>query len=315
MMKIAIAGAGAMGSRFGKMLQDADQDVTLIDNWAAHVTQIQQRGLLFHLPEGDATVAFPAFTPAALKPQHFDLIILFTKAMQMAGMLEDIQGVIDQDTKILVLANGIGNVETIERFVPRKQIIAGVTVWSAELDGPGEVTLTGTGSVSLQAVAPDAANDAFLTQLVAVMNQAHLNVTVSPSVIEAIWKKAAFNSVLNTYTSLISCNVGEFGRFSHRDALITATLHEIAQVAAGLKVPFDEPATLALIMSQFAPGQNGAHYASMYQDLAKHRLTEIDYLNGYVAKKGAELGIPTPINNTLTALIHCREELNQMQAK
>ncbi|HAT53688.1 MAG TPA: 2-dehydropantoate 2-reductase [Lactobacillus sp.] len=312
-MKIAIAGAGAMGSRFGKMLQDSGQTVTLIDNWAAHVSQIQKHGLLVHTDGQEQIVKFEAFQPSELNFQQFDLIILFTKAMQMEGMLQDIQKAIGHNTKILVLANGIGNIETIEHFIPRKQIIAGVTVWSSELDGPGEITLTGTGSVTLQAVQPDDNNALFLQQLVTLMNNAKLNVTVSNSVIEAIWKKAAFNCVLNTYTSLISCNVGEFGAFSNRDFLIDNVLNEITSVAKAMKVPFNKQETLDLILSQFKPGQNGSHYASMYQDLSQNRLTEIDYLNGYIAKKGAEFHIPTPVNSLLTALIHCREELNQMQ--
>lgn len=312
-MKIAIAGAGAMGSRFGKMLHDSGQDVTLIDNWEEHVQKIQKQGLLFHTDAGDVVLKVPTYTPAQLPAnQHFDLVILFTKAMQMHDMLSDIKPVIDAHTNVLVLANGIGNIETIEEFVPRAQIVAGVTVWSSELDGPAEVTLTGTGTVSLQAVQPDEKNEGFLKELVEVMNGAKLNVSVSPSVIGAIWKKAAFNSVLNTYTSIISCNVGEFGSFSHRDQLIKSTLTEIDLVAQAMHVPFDKADTLALIMSQFEPGQNGAHYASMYQDLAKGRLTEVDYLNGYIAKMGEKLGVPTPINSTLTAIIHSREELNSL---
>ena len=308
-MKFAIAGAGAMGSRFVKMLYEADQDVVLIDNWKEHVDEIDKNGLKVLTDGKTHYYKIPAYLPESTPKQHFDCIILFTKAMQIDTMLSNIKHLIDEETYILVLANGIGNIETIEKYVDKARIVAGVTVWSSELNGPGFVTLTGKGTVSLQGIEIEPESEKFLNQLVDTMNQAQLNVSISKDVLEAIWKKAAFNSVLNTLTSIIGCNVGEFGRFTSRDFLIDGVLNEFEAIAQKMSIQFNKEATKELIVSQFSDDGNADHYTSMYQDLSKKRSTEIDYLNGYVAKKGKELGIATPFNELLSSLVHCREEL------
>lgn len=312
MLTIAIAGAGAMGSRFASMLSDANINVTLIDKWQEHVKTINERGLLVEDNEGKKKVyRLPAYLPENVQ-QTFDLVIVFTKAMQMNDMLSSLKRVITKDTLVLTLANGIGNIETIEKYVPKENIIAGVTVWSSELVGPGEIKLTGQGSVSLQAVT--SANSTAVQEVVNTMNQAGLNVSLADNVLQAIWRKAAFNSVLNTLTSLTDANVGEFGQTSTSMRLADKVLDEFEIAAEKVAVKFDKQDTRNLIQSQFGENGNGAHYASMYQDLHNNRLTEIDYLNGYVSHLGEKYHFDTPVNSLLTDLIHAKENLNQIRS-
>lgn len=309
-VKIAIAGAGAMGGRFGSMLSTTDNPVTFIDLWQQHVAAINAHGLLAHTNDGDKRVHVPAFLP---KDVHgtFDLIILFTKAMGIADMLTALKPVITPATHVLELGNGIGNIETIAKFVPKNQIIAGVTVWSAALNGPGEITMKGNGSVTLQALASN--EEPFFKQVLQVLTEAGLKPTASNDVLAAIWRKAALNSVLNTYTTILDCNIGEFSQVPDCDTLIDNVLDEFAAIAANQHVHFDEAATKQLIVAQFPDDANGKHYPSMHQDMAKGRKTEIDFLNGYIAKVGAKAGIPTPVNALLTKLIHGKEQLRQIQ--
>ena len=138
--------------------------------------------------------------------------------------------------------------------------------------------------------------------------------TASHDVLAAIWRKAALNSVLNTYCTILDCNIGEFGQLPDHDAMIDGVLSEFSQIAAKQHVHFDAADTKQLIVAQFPDDKNGLHYPSMHQDMAKGRKTEIDFLNGYIAKVGARKHIATPINAMLTALVHSKEKLNELQS-
>lgn len=306
-MKIAIAGAGAMGSRFGVKLQAAGNQVTLIDNWADHVAAINRDGLIVTTDDGtDHVYPMTAQTPQQVT-DHFDLVILFTKAMQMDQMLQDLGDVLDNHPAVLTLANGIGNVETIARHVPQSQIIVGTTVWSSGLTGPGHIQVTGTGSISLQAVTP--AQFPNLPEILTTLNAAGLNASEAANVMAAIWKKAGLNSVLNTYCTLFDCNIGEFGALPNWRILNDAVLTEFQAVTDAADIQFSAADVTALIAAQFSPQTNGGHYPSMHQDMANRRPTEIDFLNGYVAKLGTQLHVPTPTNALLAQAIHAQESL------
>jgi Ketopantoate reductase len=109
-MKIAIAGAGALGSRFGFVLQQAGNDVTLIDGWPAHVAAIKEHGLKVTLDKDTYTTQIPVMFPKEVtQDMAMDLIIVFTKSMQLDQMLQDIKPIIKDHTKILCLLNGIGH--------------------------------------------------------------------------------------------------------------------------------------------------------------------------------------------------------------
>ena len=149
-MKIAIAGAGAMGSRFGLMLHQSGNEVLLIDGWAEHVQQIKEHGLQANFNGKEVEAKLPIVLQSEVeKEDQVDLIILFTKAMQLEKMLQDIQSLIKKDTEVLCLLNGIGHEDIIEKFVPMENIYIGNTMWTAGLEGPGQVKLFGSGSVEL----------------------------------------------------------------------------------------------------------------------------------------------------------------------
>ena len=113
-MKIVIAGAGAMGSRFGVMLHQAGNEVLFVDGWESHVQAINEQGLHVNDNGEDKIFHIPAVLQSKVKEDtQADLIILFTKAMQLDQMLQDIQSLIHSDTKILCLLNGIGHEEII----------------------------------------------------------------------------------------------------------------------------------------------------------------------------------------------------------
>ncbi len=295
-----------MGSRFGYMFKVAGQDVTLIDKWQDHVSIINRSGLTVNDNGVTKICRIPAVLPDRADG-HYDLILVLTKAMQLDVMMKSIRPIIDERTNILILSNGIGNIETLEKYVSKEQIYAGVTLWTSELDGPGKVTLTGSGSIELQKIGEG--SDQFFQALIDTMNQAGFNAKVSRNVLVSIWQKAALNSVLNTYCTILSCNIGQFGGLENAVELLQPLVNECVTVAHSSGVMIDRDAILKAIGTIFDPKMGGDHYPSMYQDLHSKRRTEVDFLNGAFSRMGDRLHIATPYNHLLTDLIHAKEHL------
>ena len=145
-----------------------------------------------------------------------------------------------------------------------------------------------------------------------LLNEAGLKVTYDEDVVPSIWRKACVNGTMNSTCALLDCTIGEF--FASEEALrvVDTIIHEFVMVGEATGVKLDEQAIKDYVMhtSVVAAG----HYPSMHQDLVQnHRLTEIDYINGAVAKKGDSLGIPTPYCHMITDLVHAKEHVLKIQ--
>jgi len=170
-MKITVAGAGAMGCRFGAALFEAGHHVTLLDGWREHVTAVNESGLRVTDATGTRTLpvpavlfpdpAHPAPDPAhpAPHPTHSvgavdgpaDLVIVFAKATATAAVAAaaTATGAIGPSTLVLTLQNGLGNIEALLAHVPPGRLLAGTTTLGTELLGPGHIRALGSGETVL----------------------------------------------------------------------------------------------------------------------------------------------------------------------
>ncbi len=309
-MKIVIAGAGAMGGRFGYMLQKSGQEVILVDSWQKNVDTINKNGLIVEQKGKKECVPFTAYHSKNIKELEVaDTIILFVKAMQLPEMLADLQSIIGENTRVICLLNGLGHTETIKKYVPYKNIFIAVTMWGAKLVEAGHVLLSGKGSIELQNIEPS--REEFAHQLVDIFNKADLKARYSSDVLVSIWKKACVNGVLNAICALLDCNLSQFAQIPSNHDFVAKVVAEFAAVAKSIdNVELDQEKIISFIESCYAPDKLGEHYPSMHQDLVtNHRLTEIDYINGYVARKGSEQGIPVPYCELITLLVHGKEKV------
>ncbi|ARQ05797.1 Ketopantoate reductase [Macrococcoides canis] len=303
MYKIAIAGAGAMGGRIGTYLKRNGEDVVLIDRWQDHIDAINKNGMEIQTETETYTVQIPAMQPEEVK-EKFDLIILLTKAMHADDMLKSLKdiGAITESTAILSMMNGLGHADYLSQYVPKSQIFLAVTMWTAGLRGPGQLLLEGQGGIDFQR--SDGQPDERTEKIAQVLDDAGLNAKISDDVFFSIWSKAAVNSVLNPLCTILDKTIGEFGAYENAREMITPILKELIAVAnaRGTNVVFET--LLAKIEATYPNEAQGLHHPSMHQDYTNRRLTEIDYLNGQIAKYGDELGIETPANDLITHLIH-----------
>lgn len=306
-MKIAIAGAGAMGSRYGYMLHEKGNDVLLIDGWEDHVKAINESGLRIDENGTSKNVKIPAVLPKDATEVP-DLVILFTKSMGLEAMLTSIKNILGPNTKVLCLLNGLGHEETVAKYVDKKNIFMGVTLWTAGLVGPGHVTLTGDGSLEVQNI--DSSMTYAAKEICDVLSQAGLKAHYSENVVFSIWRKACVNGTLNSCCTLLDCNIRQFGSLGETSNIIRRIITEFSEVAKHYGVTLDVEETAKGIEAIYDPSQAGEHYPSMHQDLIQHhRRTEIDYINGYVSRKAKELGIEAPYNDLITSFIHAKEDL------
>jgi 2-dehydropantoate 2-reductase len=308
-MKIAIAGSGAMGSRFALMLARAGNKVLMIDGWQAHIDAVKANGLQANYNGEEISVQIPIVHQKEVSDEStFGLIILFTKAVQLDEMLHDIQDIIDPRTKVLCLLNGIGHEDTIEKYLPQGNIFIGNTMWTAELEGPGRVKLFGQGYVELQNLVKG--RKAAAKALAEILSKAGLDARYSENIRYSIYKKACVNGTMNGLCTLLDVNMATLGATRTVKAMCRAIVKEFAAVAEKEGIALDLNEVLTLIFDSFKPEGIGLHYPSMYQDLIKnHRRTEIDYINGAISRKGQKYDIPTPYCDFLTELVHAKEDV------
>ena len=299
-MKITVAGAGAMGCRFGSALFEAGHEVLLLDGWREHVAAINAAGLTVSSEEGSRVVRVPAaLFPATREPA--DLVIMFAKATQTASVAAAAAGAIGPATLVLTLQNGLGNIEALRSYVPEDRLLAGTTTLGTELLGPGHIRALGSGETALGALGPGSSDHAERTRL--TLAAAGLPTRVAADALGVIWAKVAFNCVMNSLCAIASIPVSALGLYGGFDTVASGILGEVAAVAAAEGVTVDTAAALRLMKAQFDPAASGDHLASTLQDLMNGRPTEIAHLNGAIASRARAHGIEAPLNALITQLI------------
>jgi 2-dehydropantoate 2-reductase len=309
-MKIIIAGAGAMGSRFALMLHQAKNEVILVDGWQEHIDAIRANGLKANFNGEEISEKIPIYHQKEVNKVDFsaELVILFTKVMQLDGMLQAIKPLIGEKTKVLCLLNGIGHEDIIRNYVPLNNVLLGNTMWTAGLEGPGKAKLFGNGSIDLQNLGTAGKSDA--QAVIEVLNKAGLNARYSENILSSIYKKACVNGTMNGLCTILDSNMADFGETTVSEQIVKSIVSEFFAVANAQNIELHMDEVLAQIHSCYNRETIGLHHPSMYQDLIiNHRLTEIDYINGAIVRKGKEFDIPTPYCSFLTQLVHAKEQL------
>lgn len=302
-MNIAIAGSGALGCGFGYMLQKNGQNVTLLDHWEDHIEAISEKGLTITVNGVEDTLPMTILKPNELK-ETMDVIFVFTKAMGLKTMMSEISHLIDTDTKIVCLLNGLGHLQTLEQFVDRRNIIMGTTVWTAGIVAPGKTQLNGNGPVELQNSHPEEKEAAI--EIVTILKESGLYGEYSENVTYTTWRKACINGTMNALCALLDASIEQLFSSSSIDSMLKGIIDEFSAVAKAQDDVEIESSEMVQYLKEVA-SRLGSHYPSMHQDLYNNRPTEIDYLNGAVVKDAQKYGIEAPHCQRMTDLIHAKE--------
>ncbi|MBU9226876.1 2-dehydropantoate 2-reductase [Burkholderia multivorans] len=302
-MRIAILGAGAMGSLFGGLLAESGDDVTLIDVNDAHLDAIRRDGLRIDDDRGERRIT----TLQALRPEAanasadtpFDLLIVFTKSLHTRVALDGVRALLTPHTHVLTLQNGLGNVETLNAFVPLERILVGVTTWPADLAGPAHVLSHGAGTIRMMTA--DGAASPFAAAVADALSRAGLACTLDADVWAAIWEKVAFNAALNTLCAVTRCTVDQLGEHHDGPRLAHAIVAETAAVARAKGIAVDAARIARNV--EHAIREHRGHRPSMLQDVLAGRRTEIDAISGKVVAAAREVGLTVPHTETMLSLV------------
>ncbi|WP_175684974.1 ketopantoate reductase family protein [Burkholderia anthina] len=306
-MRVAILGAGAMGSLFGGLLAEHGEAVTLIDVNDAHLDAIRRDGLRIDDDRGERRIrALQAVRPEAANAAAgaspdtpFDLLIVFTKSLHTRSALDGVRALLTPRTYVLTLQNGLGNVEALNAFVPLERILVGVTTWPADFAGAGHVRSHGAGTIRMMTA--DGASRPFAATVADTLSRAGLACSLDADVWAAIWEKVAFNAALNTLCAATGCTVDQLGREPDGPRLALAIAAETAAVARAKGIAVDGERIARNV--EHAIGAHRGHRPSMLQDVLAGRRTEIDAISGQVVAAARETGVAVPHTDTLLALV------------
>jgi 2-dehydropantoate 2-reductase len=294
--RVAVVGAGAVGSYFGGMLARAGVPVTLIAR-PAHVAAIQRDALFIDSVHFQERVAVAASSEiGAARDAAF--VLLCVKTTDTEATARQLAPHLAQGAAVFSLQNGVDNVARIRHAADLEALPAVVYV-AAAIPEPGCVKHSGGGHLIFS---PGAKAE----QLAQVFARAGVPCRISDNIDGELWRKLVLNCAGNAVTALGRASYGRVARHELTRQVMMAAAREVFAVAraAGVSLADEDFAEQVL---KFAENVGDAT-SSTAQDIQRGKGTEIDSLNGYVARRGAELGVPTPVNHTLWALIKLLEE-------
>ena len=303
-MKIAIVGAGAMGSIYAGLLADAGHDVRVIDTWAEHIEAIRRNGLRIEGASGDRRVRsiLAGVDPDVASGR--DLYVIATKARDVGAAARSIAPMLPSEAVVLTIQNGLGAGERIAEFLPIERVLLGVAEgFGASVVGPGHVRHTSMRCIHLGD--PTAGRSVRLEQVAAVWREGGFEVRVHGEIAPFIWEKFLCNVTLSGPCTAIGCTVAELLADPDRWAVGLGCMREAYAVgrAEGITFSFDDPETH---VTTFARALGDAR-PSMLLDHMAARPSELEAINGQVSRRGRNRGIATPFNDTICAILRARE--------
>ncbi len=299
---VAVIGAGAVGSYFGGLLARAGCDVTLIAR-QDHVKAIQENGLYMECQSFQERVSVKASTEyQAIK--NADLILFCVKSPDTESVAKEIKPYLSDDSIMLSLQNGVDNGERI-KSVLLNPVYPAVVYVATGMAGPGHVKHFGRGELVIGDLdGKDACLDQ-LKMLQEYLNKGNVPCSISKNIKHDMWLKFLVNCSYNAISGIGQIEYGQMVQSSHINTLIEQITNEFLAVAAKEGVTIS-PEQAILANEQIAKTMT-KQKSSTAQDLMKFKKTEIDFLNGYIVRRGLVHQIPTPANQSVYALVKMLE--------
>lgn len=303
-MKIAIIGAGAMGCIYAGLFAEAGHEVWAVDIREDHILAIQRNGLRLTGASGNRTIAGIHATTQALDAGQVDMLVIATKAADVATAAAASRSLIAQDTLVLAIQNGLGSAERIGMALPDVSVMVGVAQgFGAAVEAPGHCHHNGFALIRVGHVR-DGATCAVET-CVQLWRDAGFKSQSYADIEQLVWEKFVCNAALSGPCAVFDETVGELMDNPEHWAIALNCAREAYRAGQGRQVSFTYPDPVAYV-SAFAATLRGAK-PSLLQDFRARRLGEIDAINGMVPQIAAEQGWQAPYNETISAVIRAAE--------
>jgi 2-dehydropantoate 2-reductase len=302
-VKIAVVGAGAMGSVYAGLLGSAGHEVWAVDRWREHVDAIRERGLRVEGASGDRIVPIRATTDPA-EVGEADLVILATKAMDVEAAAEAARPLVGAGTLVLSIQNGLGGPDIAARVLGDDRVAVGVAGgFGASIVEPGHAHHHGFELIRLgEREGPVTPR---VEAVAEVWRGAGFTVRTFDDVKRLVWEKLVFNVAFSGTCTVLGLTVGEVIGDAGAWSVASACAAEAFAVgrASGVDFDFADPVAYVRDFGLKIPGAK----PSMLLDLEAGRPSEVDFINGAIPRVGQEVGVAAPVNETVTALVKGRE--------
>lgn len=240
-----------------------------------------------------------------------DLFILCVKSYDTEEAVKTIEPVLAQDSNVLTLQNGLGNIEIISEIVGRDRVLGGVTSHGATLLEDGHIRHAGRGDTVIGRM--DGKLTVSMREIRDIFNRAGFSMRLSKDINSLIWSKLIINVGINAQTAITRLNNGRLIGYPGTREIMELAVSEAVRVAKKnrIKLIYEDPIQKVESVC-LATAEN---ISSMLQDILKKKRTEIDYINGAIIRKAKSLGVDTPVNLVLTNLVKTIESTYDKQLK
>jgi 2-dehydropantoate 2-reductase len=309
-MNVLIYGAGAIGCFQGAFLARAGHTVTLYGR-EAPMRKIAAEGL--HIDgifgEFHTTSLDTAWRLEQVDTSQLEIVLLCVQAYDTAAAMEEIELLAQGGALVVSLQNGLGNVEQIAQHIGPEQTIAGRIITGVTMTEANWATVTVTADATRIGPVAGGLPMGQVENIAATLNEAGLPTCAAHDVMKYIWAKVFYNSALNPLSALLNQTYGQLGQNAYTRKVMDEVIDEGFAVAraAGVDLFWDEPEEYRRVFYGQEVPITSAHRSSMLQAIEKGKRTEIDALNGALARLGGQHGISVPVNRTLTELIKAKE--------
>jgi len=298
--KVTVVGAGAVGGYFGGMLARAGAPVVFIGR-PAFAEAVRKDGLFLDTTQFKERVVATA-SPELAAARDAEIVLFCVKTTDTAATARELAKIVSPGALFVSMQNGVDNAEQI-RAASGIDALAAVVYVAASVPSPGTVKHVGRGDLVL---GPENEKTRRVAEL---FTRAKVPCRISDNIAGELWTKLVWNCALNALSALGKVTYGEIIASADAKQLLEGTVYEVLAVAraAGIKPPGLEDPKAALAGAYKIAEQMSATRSSTAQDMMRGKRSEIDSLNGFVARKGRELGVPTPLNHALYTLVKLAE--------
>ena len=302
--KIAIIGAGAMGSIYAVMMAEAGHEVWAVDSWKDHVDIINATGLRLEGPNGNRMVNSIRATSRIEDAGACDLYVIATKANAVGEAAHGVASVMRPDSLVLTIQNGLGAGDRIAAHMATDKVLLGVADgFGASMRGPGHAHHNAMRLIRLGEI--NGGITSRLQRIESLWQEAGFTARAFEDITQLIWEKFVCNVTLSAPCTAFDCNVGALmaNDEAWEVALGCAREAHACGVAEGVNFSFDDIDRYVTDFASLMPNAS----PSLRLDHLAGKTSEIDAINGMVPVLGERHGIPTPFNETLTAIVRARE--------
>ncbi|MCX5686751.1 MAG: 2-dehydropantoate 2-reductase [Candidatus Omnitrophica bacterium] len=310
-MKIAVVGPGAMGCLISAYLKNkTKEEVWLYDKFPERAGHIRENSVKVET-QNFAFQAKLNVTCDAKEIGICDLVMICVKSYSTEDACKDIKEMVGENTRVMTIQNGIGNVQVLNDYFGADKVIAGITNHGATLLGIGHVRHAGRGDTIIGKA--DGRLSGALKEISGIFNRCGFETKISKDIDSVIWSKLIINVGINALTAITRLNNGRLIEYEESRSLLRNAVQEAARIVKRkrIKLAYDYPIQKVESVCK-GTAQN---ISSMLQDVLNKKRTEIDFINGAIVRQGKSLGIPTPVNEVLTNIVKTIETSYDRQAR